>query len=207
MEKMTLHRALSELKLIDKKLSKLNETIEPIGWKQVKKLVNGKHDEKEFIDKAKADFQKANDLFARRVSIKAAIAKANNETLVEINGEKMTITHAINRKHMAEQRKKFPEALKRIYSAVNNRVEDHNGQIERNALQIAQAALGKDNVKLTDKDVVNVTQPYIANNELIFVDPLNLLKTIEKLEEEQDVFDAEVDAVLSEANAMTFISI
>jgi len=204
---MTLHRALGELRLIDKKMAKLNVNIEPIGWKQIKKLVNNRHEENDFIKKACADFQKANDLFDRRTAIKSAIAKANTETIVDINGEKMSIADAIHRKHMTEQRNAFLKTLKKRYAEVSSWLENHNKAVAQQALQIAEAALAKDNVKLTDKDVINVTKPYIEANELKLVDPLNLRKTIEELEEKNDRFDSEVDSVLSEANAITFIEV
>jgi hypothetical protein len=70
-----------------------------------------------------------------------------------------------------------------------------------------EAALGKDNVKAGKDDVEAIRKPYIEANEFHLFDPLKVEETVEKLEKEVSEFEAEVDAVLSEANAVTFIEI
>ena len=67
--------------------------------------------------------------------------------------------------------------------------------------------MGKDNVKIGENDVNSITEPYIEKNEFHLVDPLNLAKTIEDLSDEIEDFESNVDAALSEINALTFIEI
>jgi len=48
MERMTIHRGLSELKLIDSKIKKRIEDIDPLGVYQKDKKVNGVYDKDDF---------------------------------------------------------------------------------------------------------------------------------------------------------------
>lgn len=69
MEKMTIHRALSELKLIDAKIEKqINELI-PSGVYQKGKLVEGYITEADFEKSAKSKFDSVNDLIERKNKI------------------------------------------------------------------------------------------------------------------------------------------
>ncbi|GAG32212.1 unnamed protein product, partial [marine sediment metagenome] len=75
------------------------------------------------------------------------------------------------------------------------------------ALKLAEAALQKDNVKINDGDAVAITEPFIKKNRFELVDPLKVEELTEELQTDVDDFETEVDAVLSEINAITFIQI
>ena len=77
MEKMTIHRALSELKLIDAKIEKQINEVLPSGIMQKGRLVNGFMQESEFEKNAKSKFDSVNDLIDRKNKIKSAIVTAN----------------------------------------------------------------------------------------------------------------------------------
>ena len=207
MEKMTLHRALAELKLIDKKIDKLISTIEPTGVMQKNKLVNALYKKEDFEKEAKAKYQAIADLIKRKEAIKTEIVKANVKTTVEVANEKMTIAEAINRKNVIELNKTLVKTITQKYRNSVANVEANNKKVEDNAIRLAEAALTKDNVKINDGDAVAITKPYIETNEFHLVDPLGAEKLIEKLDNEISEFETEIDAVLSEANAITVIEI
>ena len=50
---VSIHRLLSELKIIDDRIVGAINTAEPVGWKQEGKLVNGFHKIEEFAGNAK----------------------------------------------------------------------------------------------------------------------------------------------------------
>ena len=81
---MTIHRALSELKLIDARIEKAINVVEPTGLMQLNKPVNGFYAKDDFEKDVKAKFQSVSDLIERKNSIKSAIVKANGETTVTI---------------------------------------------------------------------------------------------------------------------------
>lgn len=205
--KMTIHRALSELKLIDARIEKAISAIEPTGVTQKDKLVNQFYNKDDFEKKAKANFQSVNDLIERKNKIKSAIVNANGITQVEINGEKMTIADAINFKQVIDFKKKLIATLEQKHRNAKAIAEKNNKQVEDNALRLAEAALQKDNVKINDGDAVAITEPYLTKNQFHLVDPLKIDELVEKLQIEVNDFETEVDAVLSEINAVTLIEI
>jgi len=207
MDKMTIHRALSELKQIDARIEKAILAIEPTGVTQKDKLVNQFYKKEDFEKEAKAKFQSVNDLIERKNKIKSAIVKANGVTQVEINGEKMTIADAINFKQVIDFKKKLIATLEQKHRNAKATAERNNKQVEDNALRLAEAALQKDNVKINDGDAVAITEPYLAKNQFHLVDPLKVDELVEKLQTEVNDFESEVDAVLSEINAVTVIEI
>lgn len=205
MEKVTIHRALSELKLIGAKIQKGIDELNPSGIVQKDKLVNNVYQKDEFEKKAKEGFQSVMDLIDRRNRIKSAIVKANGITEVEIAGEKMTIADAINLKAVIGFKKSVNESLKKKHNGAKANLEKNNAQIDANALQLAQVALGKQGIKIGDDDVQKVTGQYLDANKFSLVDPIGVENKVSELEKKVGDFEAEVDAVLSEINAVTFI--
>lgn len=205
MEKVTIHRALSELKVIGARIDKAIDEIIPSGAQQKDKLVNGNMKREDFEEQATQKYQSVIDLIDRRNKIKSAIVQANGVTLVTIGGEQMTIAEAINFKTVITYRKKFVEMLKKRHTNAKAAIEKANSQVDANALKIAETALGKAGVKIGEDDAQKVIGPYIEANKFSMVDPLSIEKKIEDLEKKTSNFEVEVDAVLSEINAVTFI--
>lgn len=205
--KMTIHRALAELKLIDARIEKGIGEIEPTGIQVKGKLVNGAHDRESFENEAKSKFQSVTDLIERKLKIKSAIVKANAETMITVAGKSMTIADAINYKQIVGVRRMLANTLLNKHKSKETTMEHNNAKIESNALQLAGAALQKDNVKIGDNDAVAITKPYIEANEFHLVDPLGVRSKADKIIEEVEKFEVEIDATLSEINATTFIEI
>lgn len=207
MEKMTIHRALSELKLIDAKIEKQTTEILPTGIYQKGKLVEGYIKEEDFEKNARGKFDSVNDLILRKAKIKSAIVDANGKTLVTVAGTEMTIADAINRKAIIKFQKKLVEQLKAKHRASVAALNKNNDLVNQNVQRILEATFGKENVKVGKDDVEAVRKPYMEANEFHLFDPLEVEKTVEKLEKEIADFEAEVDAVLSEINAVTTVEI
>ena len=204
---MTIHRALAELKLIDARIEKAIEAMEPTGLTQSGRLVNQVYKREEFEESARAKFQSVNDLIERKTKIKSAIVRANGVTLVTINEKNMTIADAINFKYVVEYKKKLINTLEKRHRSMVAKMEMTNKQVEDNALKLAEAALQKDNVKISDGDAVAITGPYIEKNQFHLIDPLKVEELVGKLRDEVNAFESEVDAVLSEINAVTIIEV
>lgn len=205
MEKVTIHRALSELKLIGAKIEKGIEEIMPSGIVQKDKLVNGNYQKDEFEKTTKEKFQSVIDLIERRNKIKSAIVQANAITKVSIADQEMTIADAINLKSVIVYKKKLVEILKKRHKTALVNLEQNNAKVEANALQLAQVALGKADIKIGNNDAQAVIEPFLKANKFELVDPVGVDKKVEEIERKTGDFEAEVDAVLSEINAVTFI--
>lgn len=204
---ISLHRALSELKLIDSKVNKLLIELEPAGIQQKGKPVNGFMDKGEFSRKAQSKNQAIRDLIERKVLLKKKIVEANAVTTVEIAGKVMTIADAITYKSIIEYKSELLNKLKSAYAAKKLELENKNAAVENNLQRILEASFGKDNVKVSKDDIDSISGPFLKSNEWHLVDPLGLEKSIQELENEIEEFDTEVDAALSEVNAITTIEI
>lgn len=205
MEKMTIHRALSELKLIDAKIEKQINEVLPSGILQKGKLVNGYIQEAEFEKSAKSKYDSVNDLIDRKNKIKSAIVTANGVTQVKVSDKQMTIADAINFKAVIKFKKKLIATLKQRHLQAVGELNKHNEAVNANVQRILEATFGKENVKVGKEDVESVRKPYMDANEFHLFDPLKVDTTVESLEKEVSEFEAEVDAVLSEINAVTII--
>lgn len=205
--KLTIHRGLAELKLLDARIKKGIEQISPSGIMQEGKLVNGYYPKEKFEKAALSKFQSIQDLIERKNLIKSAIIKANIETEVEIAGKKYSIADAINFKATILLRKSLIQALDSKHKQAKAKAEEQNKRVDDNALKLAEAALQKDHVKINDGDAIAITEPYIKRNKYHLIDPLNTEELTAKLQDEVDEFETEVDAVLSEINALTYIDV
>lgn len=206
-QKMTIHRALSELKLIDAKIVKQTTELIPSGYYQKGKLVMGYMKEEEFNEAAQSKYDSIINLINRKVDIKSAIVLANSITDVTVGGKSMTIADAITYKGVIAFKQALIATLKQKHLKAVGDLNNNNNIVEQNVQRLLEATFGKENVKVGKEDVEAVRKPYIEANTFFLLDPLGADKKIAELEKEVAEFQAEVDAVLSEINAVTFIEI
>ena len=204
MVKYSIHRALAELKLLDKRITKTIDNLKVITYKKGNKLEYNITEE-EFKAVVEADMQSVKDLITRRKEIKEKIVKSNAETLVTIAGKEMTVAAAIERKESIKYEKKLAEELKNqlnnLKAIINNRNEQVEYSLER---QLGNLTSNPDADK---KLVLTFSEQYRNKEQFALVDPLNIEKVIEELENEIDSFESEVDYVLSTSNAITEIEV
>lgn len=206
-EKITIHRALSELKLIGARIDKATEEFSPTGIFQKGKLVAGVYQKEDFEKSTTAKFQSVVDLLDRKRKIKSAIVKANAETKVRVADVEMTIADAISAKMDIIFSKNLIASMRKKNSSVRAALEKNNTQIDANALELARVVLGKDGIKMGDDDVKKVIEPFLEINTFHLCDPISVDQKIEDMEKKISSFEAEVDATLSEINAVTVIEI
>ena len=206
-EKMTIHRALSELKLIDKKITKQISEIDPVGSNQKGKLVGGHMTEEDFKSTVESKYTSIDDLIKRKSTIKAAIVSSNATTKVTVGKEAMSVADAITNKDTIKLRKTFIDQLKARHNHAVAIVNKNNDVVRINADRILEAALGKEHAKASEDQINSIRKPYIEGNEWHLIDPIGVAKKIQELEGKLFDFESEVDAVLSESNAITTISI
>lgn len=207
--KVTIHRALSELKLIDSKIEKQINEILPVGIYQKGKLIENRFAEKQFAETAQSKYNSVVDLIARKSKIKSAIVAANGKTKMTVAGKSMTIADAINTKAAIEFKKQLINKLKAGLQTAVAMQNKNNAIVQENLQSIIKALVGKDNANAKSAaDAVDVTsKTYMAANEFHLADPLKVQDKIDALEKETSDFLSEVDASLSEINAVTFIEI
>lgn len=204
--KMTLHRALAELKLLDARIEKQISELIPVGIRQKDKSI-GHVTPTDFSSAAKAKAESINDLITRKTLIKTAIVAANAVTTLKIGEKEMTIADAINQKNVMGLKKTYVNHLKLQYRATVAALNKNNEKVEENLQKILEATFGKDSTKVNPEDMAAVKKPYMDMNQYELYDPLNIVANIESLEKEIASFEMEVDAALSETNAITLIEV
>jgi len=208
--KMSITRALNEVKLLDAKIQKKINESSFVSCKMNKsaKLIDGVTTPEEFTQLAKSNMQSILDLTNRRKDIKTKIVQSNANTEVEIAGIKMTVADAIERKSSIEIDRSLLNRMKSEYRAVTGYIAQRNQQLEDKISKLVDSLVGSDkkdtNMVKTAEELAQNTRD---NESYVILDPLKLLKSIETLEQEIMEFESNVDFVLSESNSITSIEI
>lgn len=210
-EQMTVHKALSELKVMDSKIEKAIEDARYIASaKKSAEKINGVSVEK-FKNTIKSDWQKINDLLARRDAMKRAVVLSNATTTVTINGKEYTVAEAIEMKnHGMEWRNVLIKKIGAEYDKALVDLNRNDGEaIEKKAEQYVLAmvqAQPKESKVTVDSDAMKMLrQTYIDNNSFVIIDPLDIKYKMEELRNEVLSFYSDVDSALSVSNALTVI--
>lgn len=207
MTKMTIHRGLSELKLIDARIEKQTAELNPVAIYQEGKKINGTLTVEEFGKDAQSKYDSVTDLISRKHAIKSAIVAANASTDVKIGEKTMKIADAISFKASIPVKKALLNKLKSSLSSGIANLNRTNEVVQNNAKQLLEAAVGKDTSKVDETTISSIQGPYIKANEVHLADPIKVSEKIATLEKEIGDFEAELDAALSEINATTFIEV
>ena len=200
--KMTITRALVELKTLTFRIEKAIDILTPIAVVTGKNAPRGFVSREEFERDTKSKFESASDLIKRRSVIKSAIVKANASTNVVIADKTMTIAEAIERKSSIALEKKLLQKLSSFYSNALKTQEQLDMKCQEQLHRLLEVNFGKDS-KAKTEEIDAISKPYLENNAPKLIDPLDVKKKIEELENSITKFESEVDVVLSEANAKT----
>ncbi len=206
-QQMSLHRVLSELKLIDKKINDKISSLELITVKKGDKLLRNINEE-EFIKNAKSSYESVEALIERRCNLKNALIIANANNCVSINGRTLTIAEAIDYKNITEYKKNLLKVLKDQYSRAIRNYENEDLKNNNALEELIKTAVGnKNDNSESDALIKAMTDGYMSRNTLSYVDPISIKNQIDKLQSEIDEFDSEIDSVLSEANARVTVEV
>lgn len=207
MSKISISRALVELKTLDKRIQKAIDNLQPLGLMIGKTPESSIQNRQEFEKSARAGFQQVKDLIARRRQIKNAIVLSNANTKVEIAGEKMTVAEAIERKASISLEKELKNKLWSKFTEKTTQLEEHNQKVTRQLFQLLQSTYAKPEHEVKAEDHDTIAQPFKENNLASLIDPISLKATLFELEAKIDAFEAEVDIALTESNARTEIEL
>jgi hypothetical protein len=182
--KSAIHRGLSELKVLDSRIEKeINQTNFAYANRHSNSKIGGE-------------------------TIKRAIDLSNSKTIVKINDEEMTVVEAINVKNHGIR--DYQLLLIKLESAYRNsvvKINQENNTLEDKAENYVVSMYGGKDTKTDASIIKKAKEDFIESNSYDLVDGIGIVKEIDKLKDKIDRFSAEVDAVLSESNAITQISI
>lgn len=209
--------ALADVTLLDKQIpDKINRANFDMISREKLLSEKVKAQVAEFKETAKSAYQSITDLIKRRHALKSAILKSNagvaKDTVlintVTILDQQYTIAEIIERRKSLSLEKTLLERLKAINFKMEKELAEATKQynVELQEYIGKQAAL-KDVKADNSKFVEECTKTFGPTNQPIRVDPIGIVKEIERLQEYIDSFNNELDRAISKSNATTLLEV
>lgn len=217
-EKMLVTQALDERDLLVKKIANKIEkasfvdTIKPNEEKVYAKRIT----KEDYAQGAESAYQQIMDLIDRFQKIDAAIVASNAQTEITTSYGTFTVAGAISLRSrlrglgVYEDEADFEGNLQnKMKAEYNERVrfcDNKNSQLQSTAEDMRLSILGRDN-KTKDDKPLSVVEAYVKENTTELVDPLDVKKKLEALEEKRSTLLTELDTQIKVSNATTFIEV
>ncbi len=210
MTTMSITRALTRAKTIEKQLARLVESQYVVTL--MKREVDDESDVfKDNLKMTQANFDQFNDLFAELNNIKAAVRKSNEVTKVVIGGEELTVADALVYKNTIVYRNNFLDRITRENRNAESRVEQSKisadtkfASVRENLIKNSQGQdVSEDYLKTVLTEEERRLKKAIVEVKVSGIKDVN--DYIEAERKRIDTFIEEVDYVLSESNATTII--
>ena len=221
--KYTLHRALALKKSTEDRIIAEISNATFIEIKQGKKnKINGIPVE-EVKKRILESYQKICQLISNYSKIKNAILRSNagltHDTTAILNTVKVcdkeyTIAELISASDEIYGNRKHPNAfwaelltkMKRDYSEAIRRVERQHEKVEQDIKEYLSKAAASDK-GMTNEEISKRSNLFHEDGDYTLIDPLDLKKTIDRLDNKIKNFRIEADATLSEQNAVNMIDV
>ena len=210
MTTMSITRALTRAKTIEKQLARLVESQFVVTL--MKREVDDESDVyQDNLKMTKSNFDQFNDLFAELNNIKAAVRKSNEVTKVVIGGEELTVADALVYKNTIVYRNNFLDRITRENRNAESRVEQSKisadtkfASVRENLIKNSQGQdVSEDYLKTVLTEEERRLKKAIVEVKVSGINNVN--EYIEAERKRIDTFIEEVDYVLSESNATTII--
>ena len=217
-EKMLVTQALDERDLLVKKIAdkiakaSFVDTIKPNEEKVYTKRIS----KEDYAREAEAAYQQILDLIDRFQKLDAAIVASNAQTKITTSYGTFTVAGAISLRSRLrglgayEDEADFEGNLQhKMQAEFNERVrfcDNKNSQLQSTAEDMRLSILGRDS-KTKDDKPLSVVEAYVKENTTELVDPLDVKKKLEALEEKRNTLLTEVDTQIKVSNATTFIEV
>lgn len=206
-EKMNVHKALSELKVLDARIvKKIASSKFCVANKHSNTVVDG-ISIADYEKNATEDYQAITDLIKRRKAIKRAVTLSNATTTIVVDGVTYTIAEAIEMKnHGIELETRLFSQISEQYSTATFRCEHENKTLQERAERFA-VGLFESKDKTATKDVNEQIEFFKKQNVYELIDPIGCKARIEELADKIDNFYSEIDSAISTSNAITELTI
>lgn len=201
---ISITRALSELKTLDDRIQRLTES----KWvaMAINKKVSNLMSSENFTSVVKATKQQLTDLMERRNKIKCAIVQSNAVTKVTVGSTEYTVAEAIERKNTVQQEEALVNVLRNQLFKTNAEVEKHN-MVASNQLNTLLGQMVSKEATVAQESIDALSTSFREQNFATLVDPLDIEKLINDMQDSISEFKMNVDFSLSEINAVTKIAV
>ena len=217
-ERLLVTQALDERDLLVKKIG---DKIAKASFTDVKKhnetkVMDARTEEETFRKDVESAYQQIMDLIKRFRKLDAAIVASNANTIIHTTFGDYTVAGAIAlRSRMRGSGSYYEDSdfegilLDKMKSEVNNRllaVDSKNKQLEATAESMRLSILGKETKTKDDKPLA-VVATYVSENTAELVDPLEVRRKVDEIQERRTRLLSELDTQIKVSNATTFVEI
>jgi hypothetical protein len=209
MTKMSVTRALAEIKRIDEKLSRLSMEGTWVGI-QVGRGANATVAGSSVEATSKgitSSWDQFQSLLKNRQELKRKIVQSNAVTQLTVSGLQMSVAETIELKKSIESKRQLVNIMSQRYTQAINLVNAANTKLESTIETMVSQVLGTDKNKVSQADIDTVASAQKAQKEQALIDPLEIVTKINTMKDEISVVDTELDFLLSESNARTEIEV
>ena len=212
MNKMSVTRALAELKRLDDRLNRMasDQSIfvsVAVGRGDKQKVLGVSDTVQNVVSQIQSNRDRVNSMIEMRAKIKAAVVASNAVTKVKLGSREMTVAEAIELKKSIVVKRNMLNAYRRQVIQANALVYSQNAtldaQIETNLATIYGNEKGKVDASMFEA----IAKPQREQKEASLIDPIKINDLIKSLEEDISLVETELDFTLSEQNAKTEIDI
>jgi len=208
-EKMTIHKALCELKTLESRIQKgINDCVFVFANKHANIKVSGMS-VGEYSNEVKSKYQSVSDLIARRDAIKRAVTLSNATTKVTIGGKEYTVAEAIEMKnHGIPLKQLLLKKLDNDNRKARHLSDENNGQLlELRADEYIKSLYGNVDMKGASDEIKKTRADFVTAQTMEIIDPIGVTAEMERLDAEINGFTVEIDSALSVSNALTEITV
>ena len=200
--KMSITRALAQVKLIESKLGRAFAGFDVEINGKLKYFPN--FTTEQFEKEALVEVNSFEDLFKNRLKIKSAIARANIDTKISLLDTEYSIIELIDLKNSSQYKKNVYTNLINNYNKCKNDVVNQDVKIENEVSK--QVEVANSNKTQVSKDLTTtLTETYktLWGGKIVGLD----INKITKEKDDLDKLVAEIDMILSEINSRTEIEV
>ena len=207
-ETMTVHQALSELKVLD---ARIHKEMRDLNFAVANKHGNAKISGVpvgEFVENAKSRYNSVRTLISRRNAIKRAVTGSNAVTKVTVGDVEYTVAEAIDMKNVGMVYwKTILSQMETQYDLARNLANRENDKLDARADAYIQSLYDGADMKNLSDEIRKARNNFIEAQTVELVDPVNVVREMERLRDAVDKFSVNVDSALSVSNALTAIEV
>lgn len=217
-KKMLVTQALDQRDLLVKKIC---DKIRKASFTETKKhneekVMERRVTQKEFEKEARSSYQQIIDLIHWYDKVDQAILRSNAETIIETSYGTMSIANALALRSRLSCSNAYDSdsnfegnLMMKLQEELNEKIrvmEQKNKGLQNTAETMRLSILGKD-TKTKDETPLKVVDVYVQENTAELIDPLNVRKKIDELNERRETILNELDTKIKVSNATTFVEI
>lgn len=212
MNKMSVTRALAELKRLDDRLNRMTTDQSifvsvAVGQGDKQKVLGVSDTVQNVVAQIQSNRDRVSSMIEMRAKIKAAVVASNAATKVKLGTREMTVAEAIELKKSIDVKRNMLATYRRQVIQANALVAKQNAALEAQIETNLATIYGNEKGKVDASMFEAIAKPQREQKEASLIDPIKINDLIKSLEDEISLVETELDFTLSESNAKTEIEI